>query len=187
MPTENRSSSTEHALKIHEDPFAELLSGAKTCEVRKDDRGFAVGDTVQLHECGDANYTGRTLRRTITHIQRGYGLPEDMCVLSYAQPAAQHQGEPVAYRWEQLGGRGYCYGENLPAIIIGAWQELYTHPPTADGFSAGDMADQGAKAFREGQRALVLPDRMGESTKGNGWNACLDEIRRLNEACITPE
>jgi len=100
MPTENRSSNTEHALKIHEDPFAELLAGAKTCEVRKDDRGFAVGDTVQLHECGDASYTGRTLRRTITHIQRGYGLPEGLCVLSYAQSAAQHQGEPVGWTYE---------------------------------------------------------------------------------------
>ncbi|MBS3184495.1 hypothetical protein JIQ88_05380 [Pseudomonas sp. PCH44] len=43
------------------------------------------------------------------------------------QPAEHHQGEPVEYRWEQLGGNGWCYGEKLPAIIIGAWQELYAH------------------------------------------------------------
>ncbi|MCP3751469.1 hypothetical protein [Pseudomonas sp. SBB6] len=49
-----------------------------------------------------------------------------------AQPAAQHQGEPVGYRWEQLGGNGWCYGEALPAIIIGAWQELYTHAAASE-------------------------------------------------------
>ncbi|MNJ27634.1 hypothetical protein D3C77_221430 [compost metagenome] len=30
-----------------------------------------------------------------------------------------------------------------------------TGQPASDGFSAGDMADQGAKAFRDGQRALT--------------------------------
>ncbi|MNJ65015.1 hypothetical protein D3C77_610070 [compost metagenome] len=80
--------------------------------------------------------------------------------------------------------------------------EVFLHPPTSDGFSAGDMADQGAKAFRDGQRALVLPDRE-QYTKylsgvipnnaaevngyKNGWNACLDEVQRLNEAAIAPE
>lgn len=77
---------TEHALKIDPQPFADLLSGAKTCEIRNDDRGFQVGDTIQLHEREDADFTGRTLRRTITHIQRGYGLPGGLCVLSYAAP-----------------------------------------------------------------------------------------------------
>lgn len=72
-----------HTLKIHETPFADLLSGAKTCEIRSDDRGFEVGDTVELKEF-DGSYTGRAIRRTISHIQRGYGLPDGLCVLSYA-------------------------------------------------------------------------------------------------------
>lgn len=67
--------------------------------------------------------------------------------------------------------------------------------PTPDGFSAGDMADQGAKAFRDGQRALALPERRqwnglgnaADNLKASGWNACLDEVRRLNEASISPE
>ncbi|AIL61107.1 hypothetical protein [Pseudomonas alkylphenolica] len=72
-----------------------------------------------------------------------------------AQPAAKRQGKPTAYRWEQLGGRGYCYGENLPAIIIGAWQELYTHPPTADGASPEQMTAQGADGYRNGIKAAA--------------------------------
>ena len=86
-----------HNLKIHAGPFEDLVSGAKTGEVRKcDDRDFQVGDSVELFL---VDHTGsnatRSLVREITHIQRGYGLPDDLCVLSYA-PAAQPQGEPVA-------------------------------------------------------------------------------------------
>ncbi|MDN7143136.1 hypothetical protein KC131_21035 [Pseudomonas sp. JQ170] len=64
------------------------------------------------------------------------------------------------------------------------------------------MADQGAKASRDGQRALVLPDRElytkylpGAIPKNaaevnsykEGWNSCLEEVSRLNEAATTPE
>lgn len=79
---------TTHTLKTHPGPFADLLSGAKTCEVRANhDRDFQVGDTVLLQETahlGGHGFSGRTMRRTISHVQRGYGLPEWMCVLSYA-------------------------------------------------------------------------------------------------------
>ena len=71
---------TIHKLKIDVVPFNDLLSGAKTGEVRKDDRGFEVADTVHL-TCTD----GRTADQTISHIQRGYGLPDGLCVLSYTR------------------------------------------------------------------------------------------------------
>jgi len=76
---------TEHILKIHQRPLDDLLSGAKTAEVRDcSDRDFQVGDTVRLRELSSSGYTGRCIVRTITHIQVGYGLPEGLCVLSYA-------------------------------------------------------------------------------------------------------
>ncbi|MNJ45564.1 hypothetical protein D3C77_406640 [compost metagenome] len=128
------------------------------------------------------------------------GLARQLLEASTIRLAAQHQGEPV--------GEVVAFGESLHEI---AWAQgklprlgtkLYTSPPTSDGFSAGDMADQGAKAFRDGQRALVLPDRElytkylsgvipnnAEEVNGykDGWNACLDEVRRLNEADIATE
>ncbi|MDS9590715.1 DUF3850 domain-containing protein [Pseudomonas sp. HTZ1] len=106
MPTENRSSNTEmvsvpreHELKIRQTPLADLLSGLKTGEVRDcSDREFAVGDTVLLREIDDArDYTGTVLRRTITHVQKHYGLPDHLCVLSYGQPAPQPHPEPIAW------------------------------------------------------------------------------------------
>ncbi|QTO00531.1 DUF3850 domain-containing protein [Brucella sp. 458] len=84
IPTHQEATvmASEHTLKIDAQPMEDLLSGAKTGEVRKDDRGFQVGDTVRL-TCAD----GRTVYRVISHIQRGYGLPDGICVLSYTIPA----------------------------------------------------------------------------------------------------
>lgn len=42
-----------------------------------------------------------------------------------AAPAEQHQAKSVAYRWEQLGGKGYMYGDELPVGVFTPWQELY--------------------------------------------------------------
>lgn len=76
---------TEHVLKIHPQPLADLLSGAKTAEVRDcSDRDFQVGDTVRLRELTADGYTGREVTRTVSHVQVGYGLPVGLCVLSYA-------------------------------------------------------------------------------------------------------
>ena len=90
------SACREHCLKIHRKPFFELESGAKTGEIRDcSDRDFQVGDSVLLMLVDETgNPTPNKMRRKITHIQTGYGLPDDLCVLSY-EPAAQHQGEPV--------------------------------------------------------------------------------------------
>ena len=41
---------TIHELKIWPQYFDAIASGIKTFEVRKDDRGFAVGDTLVLKE-----------------------------------------------------------------------------------------------------------------------------------------
>jgi len=83
----------EHILKIHAVPFEDLRSGRKTSEVRDcSDRNFQRGDTVLLQLIDETgNPTGRELSRTVTHIQRGYGLPDDLCVLSYGWQYAFNQ------------------------------------------------------------------------------------------------
>ncbi|WP_206617398.1 hypothetical protein [Pseudomonas alkylphenolica] len=90
----------------------------------------------------------------------------------FSQPTAQHQGKPVliqavavtredddeGLRLEWLLEGGISEME-FPGMVLFALPdandlceedgsaEVYLHPPAADGFSAGDMADQGAKAF----------------------------------------
>jgi hypothetical protein len=77
-----------HELKIWPQWFDAVRQGLKTYEVRKDDRGFSVGDILVLEEFkpGVGAYTGRTLERRITHILRGndgeaVGLREGYCVV----------------------------------------------------------------------------------------------------------
>lgn len=73
-----------HDLKTWPAPFEAIRTGQKTCEVRKDDRGFAVGDILHLREWVPETgaYTGRAVRMAVTHKLEGFGLPAGICALS---------------------------------------------------------------------------------------------------------
>lgn len=87
---------TTHELKADRMPFDAMERGEKTCEVRRNDRNYQVGHDVLIRETlytgeqmragSPLIYTGRKLRRAITHIQAGYGLPSGIVVLSLAAP-----------------------------------------------------------------------------------------------------
>jgi len=81
-----------HELKILPEFFAAVASGAKTFEVRRDDRGYAVGDTLVLREWIEWHwtpyggyYTGRYVVRRVTYVLRHEDFPEGIaegfCVL----------------------------------------------------------------------------------------------------------
>lgn len=85
----------EHELKTWRSVFGDVLDGSKTFELRKDDRGFAVGDTLVLREWDmhEERYTGRQCERRVTYILRGkgdghadrgsgFGLPSGMVIMS---------------------------------------------------------------------------------------------------------
>lgn len=85
-----------HELKTWPGPFAAVLSGAKRAEMRKDDRGFEVGDRLVLLEYEPPTvpkigqpgtpprYTGRRIDATITHVLRDsqFGIHEGFAMLS---------------------------------------------------------------------------------------------------------
>lgn len=75
-----------HELKILPQYFERVLDGTKTFEIRKDDRGFEVGDILILKEyqngCVDhtqgepvvieeRGYTGREIKKQISYILKG--------------------------------------------------------------------------------------------------------------------
>lgn len=62
-----------HELKTWPEFFEAVLNGNKTFEVRRDDRGFSVGDILHLKEYDISlnRYTGRELAKTVTYILRG--------------------------------------------------------------------------------------------------------------------
>lgn len=93
-----------HELKTDPEVFAAVLADRKTHEIRFNDRGFQVGDELLLRETAHSGtemaarpdipliYTDRAVRRTVSHIQTGYGLTDGWCILSFAR-RAQPEGE----------------------------------------------------------------------------------------------
>lgn len=75
----------EHRLKIMPEYFEAVVEGRKTFELRKDDRGYAVGDTLVLCEWDGKEYTGREYRCRIGYMLEGYtGLSPGYAVLGIA-------------------------------------------------------------------------------------------------------
>jgi len=135
-----------HDLKIDPQPFADLVSGAKTCEIRNDDRGFEVDDMVRF----TGGYT-----RTISHIQRGYGLPDGLCVLSYAQASTAPEQEAVAWRGFNVLGEcvtGWVDGAP-PAHMV----DLCNHPAR---FARIERAYTDPSAEIERLRAQLTTERL---------------------------
>ena len=72
-----------HIIKILEPFFDAVTSGEKTFEIRKNDRDYQVGDTVEMLEkpVSNDNLTGRKVIAEITYIT-DYGQKDDYVVFS---------------------------------------------------------------------------------------------------------
>lgn len=78
---------TTHELKTWKEPFEAILSGAKTFELRKNDRDFKVGDTLRLREYDPLTDTyGRQLEVLVTYMLDsrvfGFALAVDRVLMS---------------------------------------------------------------------------------------------------------
>lgn len=79
----------EHKLKILPQYFKAVQEGTKTFELRKNDRGFKVGDILILREWikrdlqRESNFTGNEIKKEISYVLEGgkYGLEEGYCIL----------------------------------------------------------------------------------------------------------
>lgn len=108
-PPEAEPTGTTHELKTDPAVFDAVYRGAKTHEIRKHDREFRVGDTLLLRETEHMGsqmragfplvYTGREVRRAISHILTGYGLQDGWCILSFAPEARADAGLPA---WQPI-------------------------------------------------------------------------------------
>jgi hypothetical protein len=75
-----------HTLKAWPEWFVGLLDGTKTFELRRDDRGYRVGDVLRIWEYdpGRDECTGREVSAWITYILRDcpqFGLMPDYAIL----------------------------------------------------------------------------------------------------------
>lgn len=71
-----------HELKLAKMYFIDVATGRKSFELRKNDRGFKIGDGVRLNEYVDGHETGRWITADIIYILEDYtGLEEGYCIL----------------------------------------------------------------------------------------------------------
>lgn len=83
-----------HELKTDPDSFDAIWAGDKTCEIRYDDRGYALMDELilrrtlysseEMKKGKPLKYTGEEILAWITHILRGpaYGLSDGYILAS---------------------------------------------------------------------------------------------------------
>lgn len=75
-----------HELKTDPEPFQAMLDGAKRSDVRDvSDKDIRIGDYVVYREFDRKfqKYTERVIRTRVLHIQSGYGLPDNIQVISF--------------------------------------------------------------------------------------------------------
>ena len=77
-----------HSIKIASRYYEAVLRKDKKFEIRKDDRGYQVGDTVILEEWDDEKeqYTGRWQQVEISYVLRDcpeYGLMPGFCIFGW--------------------------------------------------------------------------------------------------------
>lgn len=84
----------QHELKTDPEVFDAVATGCKTFEIRRDDRGFELGDElilkrtrftgVEMQNGEPLEYTGKAETRIVTHLLRGpiYGLSAGWVILS---------------------------------------------------------------------------------------------------------
>ena len=80
LPSETRE--TVHEVKTSPTFFQAAMSGKKRFELRKNDRGYHVGDTLIQKEFKDNAYTGYELTQEIVYMLEDFtGLEEGFCIL----------------------------------------------------------------------------------------------------------
>lgn len=76
---------TIHDLKIKPEYLEAILVGEKNFELRKDDRGYKVGDYIRLYEYENGQETGKfsspLLIKFILRDCKQYGLMDGYCIL----------------------------------------------------------------------------------------------------------
>lgn len=88
----------KHILKIECRYLLEILYEGKTFEIRKDDRGYKVGDTIHFVDPDGKEFPGfwRKLLFRITYILRNvpqYGLDKDYCIFAIKRTDEENDDE----------------------------------------------------------------------------------------------
>lgn len=187
-----------HLLKTDPEVFQAVLSGAKTFEIRMNDRGYAVGDVLGLRETKHTGaetragaplvYTGRECQRFVSHVLTGYGLADGWCCLSFKLPHAGGASAPVAgeaqtYRPTKIAVREACDLLDKIKKSYGHWGGWSSIPSVCDEaigllrYSGTNVAPQASEAVR-----ILFPTHLRKMWSGGEVQAWLDEHQGVTTA-----
>lgn len=80
--------------KILPEYFKAVITGDKSFELRKDEDGIQIGDTLILKEWDGNQYTGNQVARSVTYVLRGaseYGLMDGYCIIGVTEKDAEQE------------------------------------------------------------------------------------------------
>lgn len=82
LPSETAAGQKVHSIRLAKTYFNDVASGKKSFELRKNDRGYKVGDMLEMLEFADGRNTGRIIQAEVAYMLEGYtGLEEGYCIL----------------------------------------------------------------------------------------------------------
>lgn len=82
LPSETGDGRKIHQIRLVSMYFDDVVSGKKSFELRKNDRGYKEGDFLEMMEFKDGKNTGRTVRVLVTYLLDDYtGLEDGYCIM----------------------------------------------------------------------------------------------------------
>lgn len=84
LPSASQGSGPKiHQIRLSAQYFEDVCSGKKNFELRKNDRGYKIGDILEMMEYKDGRNTGRMARAEVTYLLEDYtGLEEGYCIMA---------------------------------------------------------------------------------------------------------
>ena len=82
LPSETGDGRKIHQIRLASMYFDDVVSGKKSFELKKNDRGYKEGDFLEMMEFKDGKNTGRTVRVLVTYLLDDYtGLEDGYCIM----------------------------------------------------------------------------------------------------------
>lgn len=82
LPSDGKAADKVHEIKIVASYYDDVTSGRKRFELRKNDRGYKVGDTLKMLEFEGGKHTGRIIDADIIYmLEDCTGLEDGYCIL----------------------------------------------------------------------------------------------------------
>lgn len=115
LPSDRGTGRKVHDIKIAATYYDDVVSGKKRFELRKNDRGYKAGESLNMLEFKDGKFTGRTISADITYMLQDYtGLAEGYCILGIE--VTGHTGD-MSETDTKIPGQ-LSFGMNPPEVDI---------------------------------------------------------------------